>query len=873
MKPFKVSIIVPVYNVEKYLSACLESLAAQTLEEVEIVAVNDGSTDGSLAVLKQFKDRYPEKLFIYTTENHGVSHARNLGFSKARGEFVWFVDSDDYVEPDACELLYHKAITDGNDLVLFRYYNVDGVSGKRKEFDISHYNQNFKISDKPYELPAISPYPWIKFIKYELFEGLAFPEGIRFEDLPVAYLLAVRASSIGVVNECLYNYRKNIGFLSSLNSSTLDVKKAIIYLKENIERLGFGDTYREELDFIAVRHFLYRFWKLLTNYETGKKALKLQLVNELFDYIEREIPGWRDNHYVKYSLPGHISRMLYLYGSREEMLRFVENCDGMKANEQKAWLREYKSAHEAELSYRPSDRISREKEARDAYEKAYAGGETDGKQIFLESGSGLGMDLGIRALVLYLTQEKKEYHIILSLRKNVQRLADFPEKDARITLVEPETKEYGKALAASRYLVADSPLPYYMKKKDTQCFILLCGSSLYPLTVTNSRLGSADTGLWQHSMFLADYLYFPDEIIRRNYIKDCKIQEICMTPYFVGKAPEEKSHGNSERRMEIRKALGMKDEQQIIMCCPQPLGENIPGALQAYRSLVSGLYQLDCELGDGQTVYLWMNWGNDLDFSRFTHILPMPDKYEFFDFASACDVFISDYHPGLVYLAGRGKKTIQFLCDGDSCKKDTGFLLMMGERGILQCDNVPELVRLLNDRNIPASVPDAEEENRNPFGTAQEFLKAVLDGKEPEGLLAPEATGCPRILCYAGGRLSEKRKEELRALAADSAGKNIWIAFNEFQNADMGRSLSHIVPGCLLLPLKPYSKDDILFFGRKECRKYLRNAAFDEVVITSTDYVEILKAILPPWLVKKGRNLQKKGRKILQKCKLIFQKP
>lgn len=89
----------------------------------------------------------------------------------------------------------------------------------------------------------------------------------------------------------------------------------------------------------------------------------------------------------------------------------------------------------------------------------------------------------------------------------------------------------------------------------------------------------------------------------------------------------------------------------------------------------------------------------------------------------------------------------------------------------------------------------------------------------------------------------------------------------------MGRSLSHIVPGCLLLPLKPYSKDDILFFGRKECRKYLRNAAFDEVVITSTDYVEILKAILPPWLVKKGRNLQKKGRKILQKCKLIFQKP
>lgn len=108
MKAFKVSIILPVYNVEKYLPACLESLVNQTLDEVEIVAVNDGSTDGSLAILEQWQERYPGKLFIYTTENHGVSHARNLGFSKSRGEYVWFVDSDDYVETDACWLLYES---------------------------------------------------------------------------------------------------------------------------------------------------------------------------------------------------------------------------------------------------------------------------------------------------------------------------------------------------------------------------------------------------------------------------------------------------------------------------------------------------------------------------------------------------------------------------------------------------------------------------------------------------------------------------------------------------------------------------------------------------------------------------------------------
>ena len=96
------------YNVEKYLSACLDSLLAQTLEEIEIVAVNDGSTDGSLQILQAYQSLNPEKLFIFSTENHGVSRARNYGFAHSHGEYVWFVDSDDFVEPDACRLLYEK---------------------------------------------------------------------------------------------------------------------------------------------------------------------------------------------------------------------------------------------------------------------------------------------------------------------------------------------------------------------------------------------------------------------------------------------------------------------------------------------------------------------------------------------------------------------------------------------------------------------------------------------------------------------------------------------------------------------------------------------------------------------------------------------
>ena len=99
-------------------------------------------------------------------------------------------------------------------------------------------------------------------------------------------------------------------------------------MKEEMEKLGLFEQYQTELDFIAVRHFFYRFWKLLTNYETDQKELKLQLINELFDYMESNIPDWENNHYVRYSLPPHIGRLLCLYGSRQEMISFIVACNG-----------------------------------------------------------------------------------------------------------------------------------------------------------------------------------------------------------------------------------------------------------------------------------------------------------------------------------------------------------------------------------------------------------------------------------------------------------------------------------------------------------------------------------------------------------------
>ena len=131
MENCKISIVLPVYNVETYLAPCLESLVSQNFPNMEIIAVNDGSTDRSPEILKDFQSRFPEKIKIFTTENKGVSHARNYGASMASGEYLWFVDSDDFISDDACRLLYEKAKKDKNDLVLFSHYEENQKTGER----------------------------------------------------------------------------------------------------------------------------------------------------------------------------------------------------------------------------------------------------------------------------------------------------------------------------------------------------------------------------------------------------------------------------------------------------------------------------------------------------------------------------------------------------------------------------------------------------------------------------------------------------------------------------------------------------------------------------------------------------------------------
>lgn len=179
----KVSIIVPVYNVEKYLRKCLDSLINQTLKDIEIICINDGSTDKSLEILEEYKNR-DSRIILLNQENSGQSVARNRGIEIAKGEYLGFVDPDDWVDLDYYEKLYNAASTNDADIAVGGIIRVTGIKKKKflnfeKETITDNTNLKFELCDVPEK-----SYVWNKIYKTEKLKeiGLEFEKGIFYED-------------------------------------------------------------------------------------------------------------------------------------------------------------------------------------------------------------------------------------------------------------------------------------------------------------------------------------------------------------------------------------------------------------------------------------------------------------------------------------------------------------------------------------------------------------------------------------------------------------------------------------------------------------------------------------------------------------------
>lgn len=244
----KISVIVPVYNVASYVGECLSSLVHQTFRDFEVIAVNDGSTDGSLAILKDFEESYPF-IHIIDQPNRGVSAARMAGLSQARGEYVAFVDSDDYVVSTYLEELYTAAYTNDADITCCNYYFRFEATGLTITYPCCWKSvlTREKALQRLVRDYSIQGFLWNKLYRKRLFTDYNIPfPAMCFEDMIMNRALFSHAQKVVTLRKPLYYYQQR--HTSALNTMTPkkinDFFRMLVMTRRFLEEWGEYDKFR-----------------------------------------------------------------------------------------------------------------------------------------------------------------------------------------------------------------------------------------------------------------------------------------------------------------------------------------------------------------------------------------------------------------------------------------------------------------------------------------------------------------------------------------------------------------------------------------------------------------------------------------------------
>ena len=307
----KVSVIVPVYNVYDYLDKCLDSLVRQTLKEIEIIVVNDGSPDNSQEIIDKYAKDYPEKIKAFKKENGGLSDARNYGIKKATGEYIAFVDSDDYVSIDMYDKMYNKAKSGNFDMVVCDLNYVYNDRIVRAYSNVKHDTTDIKKA-----MLNIYPAAWNKIFKRKFFENLEFKKKVWFEDVEFLYRILPLIKTIGVVNEPFYQYLQREGSITKKQDMRIynyidNLNGLVTYYKDN----KLYSQYQKELEYVYVRYMYATFIKQATNFdrEEYKKAIDKAKLN-----VKDNFPKYYKNSYFYKNIKG-----LYLIGFNKFMANLV----------------------------------------------------------------------------------------------------------------------------------------------------------------------------------------------------------------------------------------------------------------------------------------------------------------------------------------------------------------------------------------------------------------------------------------------------------------------------------------------------------------------------------------------------------------------
>ena len=287
----KVSIIVPVYNTEKYLNKCLSSLVNQTLDDIEIIVVNDGSTDNSQIIIDDFYKKYPTKIVSLVKENGGLSDTRNYGLNYVNSQYVGFVDSDDFVEPTMYEEMYNLALENDLDLVECDF-SWDYPNKSKKDIGTSYNN-----TEDFYTLGRVMACNKIYKTSIIKNNNILFPSGLLYEDVEFFYKAVPYIKKSEKINKIFYHYiQRENSIINSNNERTSEIfiifDNLFAYYKKN----NLYNDYFSYLEYLYIRILLgSSFLRIL---KIKDKKIRKELLNTTYTKLNSNFPNWKKNIYL-----------------------------------------------------------------------------------------------------------------------------------------------------------------------------------------------------------------------------------------------------------------------------------------------------------------------------------------------------------------------------------------------------------------------------------------------------------------------------------------------------------------------------------------------------------------------------------------------
>lgn len=683
-----VSIVVPTYNVENKINECINSLINQSLKNIEIIFIDDGSSDSTVSILKKIQKLYPDKIVVVQQQHLGPSAARNKGIQLSKGKYIAFVDSDDFVSKDMYEKMVNCLEKNDCDLVACGRININ-ENGKTKVF-LPYNVRNISMKDNPKLLYLTTQFIWDKLYKKSIIDeySIKYPENIDYaEDFNFLTKYKYYCNLICTLNEALYYYHESSmkSITNSCDQRWLQICDSLGDINNFFIKNGLFSTYMQPMKEVSFGYYIRRIGQF---YRYNSKKLQIEFVKKFFEYYNYYFSNWKLD--------------LEIYKSKKPK-KYRSNFLLMKVyilipNIVKWFLKKVIPILIKKRTFNIKKKILNNNVRYSYYRDKY---KVILKRVFFMSYFG-GNITDSPYYMMKELNKRNNYDIYVASRDlHHDRLYLDANGMKNVKLVKVHSKLFVKVLCSAEYIVNNSRIPEYVIKKEGQKFINTWHGTPLKTLGKSMNSGLSDIGNNQTQFLMCDYLLYPNEYTAEHIMNDFEINKLFTGKIMITGYPRNEAFFDKESADKLRENLNLKSKK-VCFYMPTWRGETTSQTeIESYKNDINSiLSKLDNEVDDDVIIYVKLHQlvMKKVSIKSYKHIKLVDNYLETYQFLSIADVLITDYSSVFFDFANTKKQLVLFMYDYDKYMSTRGMYMDIKDLPFNKVYDIDDLIKTLNSK-------------------------------------------------------------------------------------------------------------------------------------------------------------------------------